>query len=55
MGNITNEVIKRLNRLIWNMEFHFFTIILFEYGFEVVHILHLNVMCPYFSEYSHPS
>lgn len=31
MGNSLNEVMK-LIRLVWNMEFHFYPITLFEYG-----------------------
>lgn len=29
------------------MEFHFYAIVLFEYGFDVSQILDLNVLCPY--------
>lgn len=35
VGGEQFEVMMKLSRLIWNMEFHFCIAILFEYGFDV--------------------
>ena len=45
-GNSLDEIMVKLIRLIWSIEFHFYAIILFKYGFDVVQILDLNVLCP---------
>lgn len=48
MGNSLNEIMITLITLIWTMEFHFYAIVVFEYSFDVVQILDLNVLCPHY-------
>lgn len=55
LGGKQLELMIKLIRLIWTMEFHFYAIILFEYGFYVVQILDLNVLCPYCLSSFHPN